>query len=245
MNREIYTCKPLEWDTKYFGVRSARVDLWSNVDEICQKKILEFSSDYEFVTIMNRFNRCENNYWIGEKTNAFLTDVNVHFFKELDNKTYHNNGCCVISNNFTRNDQIVNIASHAFVFSRFINDPMLPIEKAKNIYVHWTESAFNKDNKYFLFSREGEKVTGYILFSFSDDSCVIELLAVDKNCQGQGVGKSLLQMLEPFVSSKGMQKIEVGTQVNNSSAIQLYIAMGFRYISCASLYHMWRDTRES
>lgn len=240
MSSKSYELKPLQWDTDYFGVSSARVNLHGIISEKGQEEILEFCSKYDFVTISNFDNINENNLWIGSKTDAFLTDVNIQFMKIVtsipdcqDEKTY-------VVHCLSQNKQIAEIARKSFSFSRFFNDKMLPENQAKNIYLNWTENAFGRDGKYFVISEREGTAAGYILFSFDDDSSVIELIAVDEKYQGQRVGKALIQALESFAVDQGIKKIKVGTQVNNTSAAQFYNAMGFKYISCSSVYHLWR-----
>lgn len=234
-----YECKHLQWDTDYFGVSSARVNINDVIDEQGQDEILKFCKDYDFVTISNLNNIKENNHWIGNRTNAFLVDMNIQFIKVLVDKPDYQDEKTYVVNCLSRNEQIVNIASMSFNYSRFFNDPKLPQEQAKNIYLHWTECAFGQENKYFVISEREGNVAGYILFSFNGDISVIELIAVDEKYQGQRVGKSLIDKMESFVIDQGIRKIKVGTQVNNISAVQFYTKMGFKYLSCGSMYHLW------
>lgn len=235
-----YECWQLQWDTDYFRINSARINLLGPVDEKAQNEIISFCNGYEFVTISNNGNVQENNEWIGERTNAFLADMNIQFLKALVDKPDYQNEKSYVVNSLSRNEQIVEIARKSFNYSRFFNDPKLPQEQAKNIYLHWTECAFGQENKYFvILEREGD-IAGYILFSMSGDSSVIELIAVDEKYQGQRVGKSLIHTMESFVIDQGIKKMKVGTQVNNISAAQFYNAMGFKYISCGSMFHLWR-----
>ena len=234
-----YECMFLQWDTDFFGVSSARVNLFGIVDDKGQGEILEFCKDYEFITISNLDNIKENNYWIGNRTNAFLADMNIQFLKTLVDKPYFQDKNTFVMNCLSRNEQIVDIAKKSFNYSRFFNDPKLPQEQAKNIYLHWTECAFGQDNKYFAISEREGHIAGYILFSLNEYGSVIELIAVDEIYQGQRVGKSLIHTMELFVIDQGIMKIKVGTQVNNVSAAQFYSAMGFKYVSCGSMYHLW------
>lgn len=240
MSSKNYECKDLQWDTDYFGVSSARVNLSGNVDESGQGEIIEFIKDYDFVTISNLDNVKENNQWIGDRTDAFLADMNIQFLKILTDKPDYQDEKTYVVNSLSRNEQIVDIARRSFNYSRFFNDPKLPEVQAKNIYLHWTECAFAQENKYFVISEREGNLAGYILFSFSEDSSVIELIAVDEKYQGQRVGKSMIHTMESFVIDQGTKKIKVGTQVNNASAAQFYNAMGFKYVSCGSMYHLWR-----
>ncbi|WP_053954712.1 GNAT family N-acetyltransferase [Inediibacterium massiliense] len=240
MSRINYKCKLLQWDTDYFGVSSARVNLSGIVDEKGQEEIIEFCIDYDFVTIFNLDNVKENNQWIGNRTNAFLTDMNIQFLKVLAGKPDYQDEKTYVVNNLSRNEQVVEIARDSFQYSRFFNDPKLPEIQAKNIYLYWTECAFGQENKYFVICKRDESVAGYILFSINEDNSVIELIAVDEKYQGQRIGKSMIQTMESFVIDQGINKIKVGTQVNNISAAQFYSKMGFTYVSCGSVYHLWR-----
>jgi len=240
MFKSNYECKSLQWDTDYFGVSSARVNLNGVVDEQGQDEIIKFCKDYDFVTISNLDNIKENNYWIGNRANAFLADINIQFIKVLMDKPDYQDEKTYVVNCLSRKEQIIDIAKNSFNYSRFFNDPKLPVEQAKNIYLHWTECAFKQENKHFAICEKEGNVAGYILFSFKGNSSVIELIAVDEKYQGQRVGKSLIHKMESFVIDQGIRKIKVGTQVNNISAAQFYTKMGFKYMSCGSMYHLWR-----
>ena len=240
MSSKNFELWPLKWDTDYFGVSSAKVSLSGVIDEQGQDEVIEFCKGFEFVTITNIDNIKENNYWIGNRTNAFLADMNIQFLKVLANKPDYQDEKTYVVNSLPRNEQIVDIARKSFNHSRFFNDPKLPSVQASNIYLHWIECAFGQESKYFAISERDGNVAGFTLFSFNEDSCVIELIAVDEKYHGQKVGKSLIHTIETFVIDQGIQKIRVGTQVNNISAAQFYYAMGFKYVSCGSIYHLWR-----
>lgn len=239
MSSKNYEFETLNWDTDYFSLSSAKVNLSGIIDKKSQEEIIKFCKGYDFVTISNLHNITENNHWIGNKTNAFLADMNIQFIKTLKEKPDYQDEKTYVSNCVPRNQQVVDIAGKSFNHSRFFNDPKLPQEQAHNIYVHWTECAFGLKNKYFVISKREGNVAGYILFSIKEDFSVIELIAVDVKYQGQRVGKSLIHAMESFVIDKGIRKIKVGTQVNNISATQFYNAVGFKYVSCGSVYHLW------
>lgn len=240
MSNKNYELRSLQWDTDYFGVRSARVNLSGIVGKKGQDEILEFCKGYDFVTISNLNNIKENNHWIGNRTNAFLADLNIQFLKFLVDKSDYQDEKTYVVNSLSRDDRIVHISKKSFKFSRFFNDMKLSQEKAKEIYLYWTECAFGQKNKYFVISEREGTIAGYILFSFNEDSSVIELIAVDEKYQGQKIGKSLIHAMELFVIDKGIRKIKVGTQVNNIYAAEFYNAMGFKYVSCSSMYHLWK-----
>ena len=241
MSEKNYECKLLEWDTDYFGVKSARVNLLGNINEKGQEDILSFCKNYDFVTIANFENRNENNLWIGKKTSAFLADVNVQFVKELNSLETHSEDKTYVTNNLPVNDQILNIARKSFRYSRFFNDPNLSKSKSQNIYLNWAKGAFLQEDKYFVICEREDHIAGYLLFSSEENCATVELIAVDEAYQGKGIGKSLIKAMESFTFDKVINKIKVGTQVNNIPAVQFYSKMGFKYMNCSSIYHIWND----
>lgn len=241
MGNRNYDLKSLQWDTDYFGVSSARVVLSGIIDDIGKEEILGYCRNYDFVTISNLNNIKENNYWLGCETNAFLVDINIQYQKELvvrpdfiDQKTY-------VKNNLSRNEQILDIAGKSFKFSRFFNDSKLPKDRAENIYQHWAACAFGREDKFFVISEREGNVAGFILFSMNGDFSDIELIAVDEKYQGQKVGKSLIHTMESFVIDEGVKYIKIGTQVNNIQVCNFYRSMGFDFVSCGSIYHLWNN----
>lgn len=240
MQAKNYEFIPLKWDSDYFGISCARVNLTGTINKNEKEDIIKLCSGYDFVTISNLDNNKLNNHWIGIETNAFLVDMNIQLIKELDHKPVTVDKTTFVFNDYQINEQVLDIANGSFQYSRFFNDPKLPEDKAKNIYQHWTESAFERDDKYFVICEKDSQVLGYILFSLEKDSSVIELIAVNKDHQRKNVGKMMIQAMESYMIDKGSNKIKVGTQVSNISALQFYSKMGFIVSSCNSVYHMWK-----
>ncbi len=227
----------LSWDTKYFGILSAKLELTGEVDQENQVAVFEFVEKYDFITIVNHKNRAYNNQWIGRCTSAFLTDINIQLTKRV--LTHSLDQGVIVNNNMPRNNRIIEIAKESFEYSRFFNDPFLPQEQARNIYVHWTDCAFNKEDRYFVTCVRGGTIAGYLIFSIEESVGVIEIIAVDRAYQGQGVGRSLIASLDSLLGSLGIENVRVGTQIENSAAISFYASLGFRYDNCKSIYHWW------
>ena len=231
---------PLDWDTEYFKVPSARVILHRPVSSDDCERILDFASTYEFVTITNQGDDKMNNRWLGEATTAFLTDVNLQFEmnvtlpQDADPDT-------LVSSSLHRDEEIIAIASSSFRYSRFFNDPYLPQPQAGQIYLNWTKNAFEREDKFFIVTKRQTHVAGYTLFSVDEKEkkATIELIAVAKEYQSQHVGKSMVDALNRFAVEHQLQKIHVGTQADNIDGIRFYTRVGFQPVSCASVYHYW------
>lgn len=231
----------LEWDTNYFGVSSAKVILKGNVSEDELKDLKKNIDGFTFITIINKGNNPYNNTWLGKDTTAFLTDMNIQFVKTIKEVTLNQNETTEVCEAFPSEECVLEIARNAFTYSRFFNDLSLNEEKAKNIYAHWTESAFNKPGKYFVISKQHEIIAGFLLFSISKEefSATIELIAVDEAYRGCKVGKSLILAMEAFTCARGIEKIKVGTQIENIVASRFYTECEFKYTGCNAVYHYW------
>lgn len=263
MSEALFACSQLAWDTEYFGIPSAGVDLSGAIDAAGQDEILRFCDQYDFVTIRNHGNRAENNRWIGLRTNAFLADMNVRFEKKIGcvpeaggrpAESVPNAGAwdrvygsecpenrVTIRNFMPANAGIEEIAAKAFRSSRFFNDPRLARDRAEGVYVKWVRSAFDRDDRYFAVCERDGAVAGFSLVSFTDGGTVIELIAVDERFRGQKVGKAMVGALCVFAGERGAQRITVGTQADNVTAVRFYVTMGFQYAGCAAVYHLWTE----
>lgn len=240
---EKYLCEKLEWDTKYFGIKSAKVTLKEGISESELKYISEMLCDYEFVTITNLNNNSTNNYLLGRHTNAFLVDVNIQFEKKVILPQSNADTNIIIENSMQANTRIKQIAANSFVYSRFFNDPFLDKEKAHKIYENWVNNSFENENKYFVHLSLCDKIVGFILFSYLPETLgvVIELITVDDEYSGQGIGKKMIVSLENYIFKAGYKTIKVGTQVDNLLAQNFYSSCGFRHKQCNSVYHLWNQ----
>lgn len=238
----------LKWDTNYFGVKSAKAVLKDSVLAIEETDLKKFLDEFEFVTITNLKNISYNNLWIVKETSAFLVDVNIQFIKDIRKLSSIPVQNCEVFEAYPQEKYIMEIAEKAFNYSRFFNDPNLPKEKAQKIYVQWVKSAFNQKGRYFTLYKKNGKIIGFLLFSLDENalSSTIELIAVDESHRGYNIGKSLINSMEAFIyNKKGITKIRVGTQIDNISAFKFYIANGFQYTYCNTVYHYWPQKETS
>lgn len=176
-----YDIITLDWDTEFFGVKSAKINLNS---EINGKEIEDINNEiqekkYEFITINNKNNNIENNFILQQLDNIFLADVNVQFSKKIkeDTNKHQKNDKIKIENKLNYEEQLLEIAKENFIYSRFYNDKNL--RKDKNVYVEWTRNAFGKNDKYFCIYEQENNILGYSLFSIEDNNLVIELIVIN------------------------------------------------------------------
>ena len=149
-NNKKYDIVFLDWDTKKFKRKSAKIYLYEEIDNRDIDHIKEniMKEEYEFITIQNCGNNIGNNIAISHFAGAFLADVNVQFIKKIkeENKNEKNENI-KIQNNFSYDKSLVDIVNNAFKDSRFIVDPKL--SNGNEVYTEWVINAFNQKDKYF------------------------------------------------------------------------------------------------
>lgn len=241
-----YEYRNLEWDTNYFGVKSARVTLKDRINRNEWVKIRNLIIENDFVVIDNINNNSINNFFISNLLGVFLTDINFQFIKNIianANVKKIEDDNIIVKNNMQYNKQIVDISRNSYKYSRFFNDPFLDKAKAVNIYSHWVESSFSNENKYFLYYYSGSNILGYILFSIEsqNNKAIIELISVKESMKDKSIGTKMMSHLENYLVNnfKGIETLQVGTQSNNTKAINFYIKNAFRVRELRSVYHYW------
>lgn len=225
--------KNLIWDSQYFNMPCAKIILKGSIEAGEIKNIKAYCDNYKFITIVNENNIDENNKLI-TLLNAYLADVNVEFVKSGLKGIKHNN--IKIDSSLNHDNDIRELALKSFKHSRFANVEFIEQEKGRNIYAEWVKNSFNKADKYFCRYIDNEKILGFLLFHFEDDILVIELIAVDENSKGKGVGKALISSVEEFGKQNNALLIRVGTQLNNIIAQNFYVSCGFRHNKNSIIY---------
>lgn len=228
----------LEWDTDFFGVTSAKVILKKPLTLTEWRELKDRFQLYEFISIENRDSEPVNANIIGQDTAAFLADVNIQFTKKLKGPSNEMQKNITIHQGLKRVNQVLDIVD--FQFSKFTADAQFALRGGDQVYHQWIINSFEKQNKYFLLSNDDNgDINGFLLHSYTDSACVIELLSVSQALTNGGVGTSLFKAVEYAAYQHGFNEIRVGTQLRNIGAINFYHKVGCKQVGCHQVYHLW------
>lgn len=241
LSEKNYRYTILDWDTDFFGVDSAKIVLEGPITPLEVAEINEICTNHDFITIQNLNNLSVNNFNLRVIPNVFLADTNMQLFRTTIERGDSKSSDSSTQNYYAKNERILEISRESFIYSRFFNDPNLPSDKAQNIYQHWVQCAFNRSDKYFVTTEREGRIAGFILFFIAPDltHAVIELIAVDSNYRGMQVGSSLINELDRFLISEKIGEIRVGTQSENTIALNFYTRQGFLFKCANSVFHVW------
>ncbi len=208
-----YEIIELDWDTNFFGIKSAKINLNNVINE---KHIEEINNEvrkkeYKFITINNKNNDDKNNFILQKLDNIFLADVNIQFLKKIEDKKIIEEENIKIQNNLKYEKQLLEIAKENFIYSRFYNDRNL--KNSKDIYLEWTRNAFEKTNKYFCVYEQEKKILGYLLFSIEDNHLIIELIAINAKEQSKR-NRDKINPKNRIVCNKKRYKRNTGRNAN-------------------------------
>jgi [ribosomal protein S18]-alanine N-acetyltransferase len=97
--------------------------------------------------------------------------------------------------------------------------------------------AFERYSNYFLVSRHGQEIAGFISGRRIIDEGEILNLAVKPHLRRHGLGKTLVQALLKAFTQEGAVQVFLEVRVSNAPAISFYQQLGFRQIGERSRYY--------
>ncbi|MGH1456360.1 MAG: GNAT family N-acetyltransferase [Alphaproteobacteria bacterium] len=164
----------------------------------------------------------------------FIVDTNVSFvFKKPLNFTSFTSDILVRSARIDDKDKVCAIAETSFSLTRFHADPYIDNAIANRIKSEWAENYFSGERGDLMLVAEIDgEVVGFNQVLVRDDVAIIDLIAVERSAQGQGVGKALIYDLQ-----NRFDQICVGTQISNKHSIALYEKMGFHFHDSQYVMH--------
>lgn len=107
----------------------------------------------------------------------------------------------------------------------------LPLEEARRIY----ERIRSYPDYYLYVARREGKIVGTFALLIMDNlghlgapSGVVEDVAVDPECQGQGIGKAMMTFAMQRCRDAGCYKLALSSNIARSKAHEFYKSLGFR-----------------
>lgn len=85
----------------------------------------------------------------------------------------------------------------------------------------------------------GAKPQGFISFTLDRDTLIIDMLAVDRKCEGQGVGSRLMMEAEAIGRLHGMAYAKLAVDEPNWKARSFYARRGYEIAQYEPKYRMY------
>lgn len=139
-------------------------------------------------------------------------------------------------------EEVLNIASTCFRYSRFHLDHLVPNAIANRIKREWISSYIQRKRGDKLFvAVKGDAPVGFLAattgISDGKRTAIIELIGVDLAFQGQGIGMALVgTFIRTYRNT--CEVLQVGTQAVNIPSMRLYERMGFSIVDTKYVMHL-------
>ncbi len=232
---------PLEWDSNYFGISCARVEIKEPQPKKNIKKMLDIVKDYDFVSIVNYSADVNNEMYLSMLSSVYIADTNIQFYKDISSITVlDQNDTPLAADMYPYDAEVVKMAGEIFNSSKYYTDKKLKKLGGAGVYAKLVENSFNKENSYFIVHKTNDTSDGFLLFSMSDGVITVILMGVSPKVQNTGIGGLLWRELELFGKRNNLRGIKVGTQLRNITAMNFYSRKGCYIISIAYVSHLWK-----
>jgi dTDP-4-amino-4,6-dideoxy-D-galactose acyltransferase len=232
-------CDFLEWDSRFFGRRIARVrrgrfssgDIgrileWCDGQRIDCLYSLVSSDDVQAVAI-------------AEKNGFHFVDIRVTLERALERVPAEP---CGDVRMFRASDleALRQTARSSFRDSRFYYDPGFEKSRCDDLYSTWIEESCKGYADFVLVAEDCGRPAGFVTcHTGPTETGSIGLIAVDEAGRGRGLGQHLVKSALYAFLERGMRVATVVTQGRNIRSQRVYQKCGFVSRSVDLWYHRW------
>ncbi len=227
--------RTLQWDSDFFGLRIGKADILTKEDALslsAQHNMMRQQFDLLYVFDSNN---------IGFNANgARLVDEKILYSKPCEPRKQFSD--VAFFQGATPSDDLYRLALVSGGYSRFKLDERLPKGSYERLYRRWIENACPKEgtNRQILTFLDINNIAkGMITIDHQGELGHIGLVAVDTDCQNQGIGGKIMSTLDGYLFERGIKTLEVPTQKANTEACHWYEKNGFAIQSVLPIYHWW------
>lgn len=238
-------CVFLEWDTKFFNYRIAKV-IPNRLSQLQAQSIANWcaENDIECIYFLAHSDDMET-VRVVEDNEYRQVDVRVTYEFRLDdfstNRQLKSQFILDDTNQLDVNDML-SIIDNAFQNTRFYFDPNFTEEQCNNLYKTWLIRSIEEDfADHVIVIRKDDKPQAFITCQLNKETKVgsIGLIGVAEFARGQQLAPFLIDVALEYFQAMGMIQVEVVTQARNISANRLYQKCGFRTKNTYLWYHKW------
>jgi len=231
----------LEWDTQFFGVRIATIELDAISDADWRQQLAW--CQLERIQCLYVLRNTKDN--VAARNTGLIDAGHVDLRTTFERATLPLPGSKPCKATFrparaSDTPALRAMAMTAHKDSRFWKDPRFPRERCEELYGTWIERSIQGwADAVFVAEMEGSPV-GYITGHVREGQVAeIGLVAVAEARRGERIGGALVREALCWAEYCGLGRTRVVTQGENTPAVLLYAAAGFETTLTQHWYHLW------
>jgi len=97
-------------------------------------------------------------------------------------------------------------------------------------------------NANVVVARAGNRIAGFGIMRYRDDDAHLDLLGVDPEFRGEGLGRRLMQWLEKPALLGGISRVILEVRLANRGAQAFYERLGYRKLTVIDGYYQGRES---
>lgn len=236
-------CRPLPWDSEFFGRRIGRV-VPSQLSPGDVPRVLAWAEAerIDCLYLLADFSHRET-IRLAEDHGFRLMDLRVLFDRSLGDGVP---AAAPEIRAWQPGDipTLRKIAHSSYRDSRFYFDEHIPDALCDVLYETWIEKSCHGYAEQVLVAEHEGAAVGYISCHVRDGVGDIGLVGVSARAQGRGLGRALVMASLSWFASQGLERVTVVTQGRNIPAQRLYQRCGFMTRAVDLWYHRWFTPQE-
>ena len=255
----ILTVRDLEWDTRHFGVKSARIDYILANQTLPRATIVE--SLNRILTEFHNFRDASNIEFVftsvdswDSNVNSVLQEAGYKYILTWTDAIFNPstklpalNGDAEIDTNVTSKDveHFRKISASYFKGGRFYMDANFDRALADKMYMNLIDSSLDDNDIVFVY-RLNDKPIGFFIYGkiinyahFADLRVVsTRYLVVDSAHRRRQAGYKLFAATLEYLGKRS-DLITTGLEVHNLASLNLHAKLGFKFNYSHNVYHWW------
>ncbi|WP_020527308.1 GNAT family N-acetyltransferase [Flexithrix dorotheae] len=229
----------LKWDTRFFGFPVARIQDGLLIEEKLASVLENLSHQQIKLVYCATKSGIDQQCLIKSPYSGILVDWKITYKKSIEFVNEHDDHIQSFKHETDDEHILMQLAREAGRFSRFNKDPNIDKKVFQKLYSLWMQNSLNREGEtQVLVYKTNNEIVGMVTLKIVGGVGVIDLIAVDTNFRGKGIGKKLLRAAETFFYRKTNQ-LKVVTQGENKKACSFYESFGFEVEEQVNFYHLW------
>ena len=224
----------VDWDTYFFSYNVGRISL-NEEDEFDVENFKLYKNDFKLIYIFSKKPL--------DSLTFTLAEEKLNFKKKIDHKVLNKTNPVYFNPLIHSQKELFELALISGTFSRYKLDENFTNQEFYKLYEKWIDNSINNINSKtkIIIYLINDIIVGFTIFSLKDSNVNIELIAVNGDFRGRGIGTELIKQVENIAKYFNCETIDVNTQGINNSSIRLYEKNNFLCINKTYIYHYWKQ----